>query len=226
MVRRAQIVFAVTSLCVCWTPVAVLADPVTVQLHSGTIVVGHIDIAGAGLNIRGTDGFSFDAGADSALADAQACAPCFSGDRISLSAQIPGSFFGTATLHGRTYEFDISHGGGFFETVTASFVLPTSASGTVLFTTPFMLINSALGLPDADGAIVGGANLSGHGRATGTFRAFYDQAEGRTRFELLESGLRYDFEAGAAPVPEPSSMLLFASGAAFVARRLRRRVMR
>ena len=226
MVRRAQIVFAVTSLWVCWTPVSVLADPV--QVHSGTIVVGHIDIAGAGLNIRGTHGFSFDAGADSALADAQACAPCFSGDRISLSAQIPGYFFGTATLQGRNYEFDISHGGGFFETVTASFVLPTSASGTVLFTIPFMLINSALGFPDADGAIVAGANLSGHGRATGTFRAFHDQAEGRTRFELLESGLRYEFEAGAAPapVPEPSSMLLLASGAAFVARRLRRRVIR
>lgn len=112
MVRNSQVLSVLTLVCLFSAPGSVLADPIRVEVTAGTIGVGHLDIAGAALNIAGTRGFSFQGGSDSALAHAQSCLPCFSGDRISLSAEITGFFSGTGMLAGRTYEFDISNGGG------------------------------------------------------------------------------------------------------------------
>jgi hypothetical protein len=39
------------------SPASIPADPINIKVKSGIIVVGHVDIAGAGLNIRGTWGF-------------------------------------------------------------------------------------------------------------------------------------------------------------------------
>ena len=165
--------------------VAVRADD-PVRIKSGSVEVGSpVSLTGGAYDIEGTQDFSYVGGAEGGTSEGD-CGPCLAGDTISLTTELTGTYFGTATYRGQTYELDISNGSGSFTFSSPKFTLPPAESNTVVtIEQPFTLIDTSLALPG--GAVV---PIEGSGTATARFTTFQD---GSDTFYFLED-ITFTFE--------------------------------
>jgi hypothetical protein len=200
----------------------------TIRITSGVVAVGPGVAGPAVMAVFGDQGFSFVSTlSPQGRADARACGqsqPCAPGAAIPVGASWSGLDLlgGVATLDGKVYPqvggatspnqlaFDITGPGA----TAPAFGAADFASVTTPFTlTGLFRYGSASG-PSTT------ADLFGAGLAT------LDLARGTGALadSWVYQGVRYDFGANAVPTPEPSSLLLLATGALLVgAMRWRRR---
>ena len=159
-----------------------------IRITSGTVVVeSPVSLSGGAFKIAGNKGFSYEGGAEGGTSEAD-CGPCLPGDTISLTTQLRGTYFGTLTYKGQTYELDISNGNGDLTFSSPDFVLPPSGGDTELtIDQPFSLTGSSLTLPD--GTVV---PVAGNGVATGRFSTFQDGQD--TYYFLEEITFRFDHD--------------------------------
>ena len=157
-----------------------------VQIKSGTVgVESPVSLAGGAFDIEGTQNFAYVGGAEGGTSDAD-CGPCLAGDTISLTTELRGTYFGTLTYRGQTYELDISNGNGRFTFASPDFVLPPAESGSVVtIEQPFSLVNTSLTLPEGDVVPVEGSGI-----ATARFTTFQDAGE--TYYFLEEITFTFD----------------------------------
>jgi hypothetical protein len=144
-----------------------------VQVKSGTVSVGSpVSLSGGAFEIAGTRDFSYTGGAEGGTSEGD-CGPCAAGDTISLTTELRGTYFGTATYQGKDYELDISNGSGSFTFTSPRFVLPeTTAGEDVAIEQPFELTDSSLTLPDGTQV-----SVDGGGVATARFSTFEDAGQ-------------------------------------------------
>jgi hypothetical protein len=146
---------------------------------------------------------------------------CLPGEQFNLSTRVFVRS-GILTFQGESIEFD-----AFFGTIGSasidlvsptSFVVPTASSGSFVFRSPFRL-DGAAGVPTflppdtPDGDPIPAQrsfSFEGDGTATGTF--FFEDVDGTTLFRF--DTLRFDFDGGPAPIPEPGTLLLLGGGVA------------
>jgi hypothetical protein len=176
---RLKRVTALVALGVVFAVTAELRADDVVRLKSGTVEVGSpVSLSGGTFDIVGTKGLSYTGGADGGTSEAD-CGPCLPGDTISLTTQLRGTYSGTLTYKGQSYELDISNGSGNFTFSSPDFVLPPSAGQSeVTIEQPFSLTDSSLTLPD--GTVI---PVEGGGIATARFSAFQD---GEDTYYFLE----------------------------------------
>jgi hypothetical protein len=195
------------------------AEPVRV-VRFGDVYTGNYD---TGFNLSGTD-YSFMV--SQWLDPIVNCAPCTPGAVLDLSTTLAVRDWdaGRATVDGRTY--DSVYYNGSFNFDTGSVIVPDMPPGqsgpdaqglSRLFTT-FGFTGTLAGFADSSltGVPLFSTALTGGGLVAVAFSNYPP-----------ESGIRvlqldYHF-ADAAPVPEPGTLLLFASGAAWIAARRRKR---
>jgi len=157
-----------------------------VRVRSGTVSVeSPVSLSGGAFQIAGTRGFSYTGGAEGGTSEAD-CAPCVGGATISLTTQLRGTYFGTATYQGKDYELDSSNGSGSFTFTSPAFVLPETTPGEeVVIEQPFELTDSSLTLPNGVQVPV-----EGGGVATARFSTFEDAGQ---TFYFLEE-ITFTFE--------------------------------
>jgi hypothetical protein len=141
-----------------------------VQLKAGTVQVGsEVSLSGGAFAIAGTQEFSYTGGAEGGTSQAE-CGPCLAGDTRSLTTELSGTYFGTLTYRGQTYELDISNGSGSFTFASPEFVLPQpGGEDVVIIEQPFNLVDTSVTLPD--GTVV---PIEGSGTATARYSTFQD----------------------------------------------------
>lgn len=197
----------------------VLAEPVRV-VRTGDVYTGNYD---TGFNLSGTD-FSFMV--SEWLDPIVNCGPCTPGAALDLSTTlvVRGWDAGRATLDGRTYEAVYFNGSFNFDAGSVRVPdMPPGQSGpdseglSRLFTT-FTFTGTLAGFadPSLTGTPLFSTSLTGGGPVVAAFSNYPP-----------ESGIRvlqldYHF-SNPAPVPESGSLLLFGSGAAWLAARWRKR---
>ena len=183
VLKRLACIAAVAA--VCGLSIELRADD-AVRIKSGTVEVGSpVSLAGGAFTIEGTQGFSYTGGAEGGTSEGD-CAPCVAGDTISLTTELTGTYFGTATYRGQTYELDSSNGGGSFTFSSPDFVLPPNdGDGEVIVEQPFSLADSSLALPTGDVVPV-----EGSGTATARFTTFQDA--GVTYYFLVDITFTFD----------------------------------
>lgn len=190
-------------------PIRVVAGEVYLSSETG-FGLGRADVSGPGFSVGG-----------SATTGAGWCYPCVDGETVNLSASFHiGS--GGGTYLGHEFEIDMWGGGANIQITVADFVLPIGpSSGPRTLTMPFTAWGGFYtGHPDFPGA-----DFYGAGTLTATFRtrdAGDGYPPGTTFWSAAE--LSYLFEdQGAAPVPEPATLLLLGTGLAGTLVRYRRR---
>ena len=189
-------------------PAALGADPIVVT--SGLVETevslqeAIVTLAGEGFELRTTAFFNSPLGG--------LCSPCAAGTPVTLNGTYSQGlpFGGTLTIDGATYT-DLHFYGGSGTFVTPEVALPATGSLALPFEFSGLLL--AFANPN-DVEPVFSRQLVGTGTATARFGRI--DGEGNL-FHLLSDGLQYRFEATAAPVPEPTSMLLLGTGLAVVA---------
>lgn len=149
---------------------------------------------------------------------ASRCAPCTPGEAFDLSATMTPRLFppGTATINGRTYDAVFFSGTFNFNAGSVSVPdVPTGGPG-VFPTAPFSFDGMLAGYADISltGTPLFSTALAGGGMASIGFFNYSGS--------LSADGFNYTFK-DTAPVPEPGSLLLFGSGAAWIASRWRSR---
>ena len=205
----------VVSFAVVWllSGTGVFAEPVRF-VTSGN-VYQLVEDGETGFTFAG-DGFRFNGEVSSR--PAATCGPCTPGAMFDLSATMNPLRFppGTATVDGRTY--DSIFFGGTFNFDAGSVIVPNVPLGGpgVYPTVGFSFDGTLAGYADASltGTPLFSTGLAGTGIAS---IGFFNYAG-----SISADGFSYTFE-DANPVPEPSSLLLFASGAAWIASRWRSR---
>jgi hypothetical protein len=193
-------------------PAALSADPIVVT--SGLVETevslheARVTLAGEGFELRTAAFFNSPLGG--------LCSPCAAGTPVTLNGTYSQGlpFGGTLTIDGATYtELRFYGGSGTF--VTPEVALPATGSlATLALPFEFSGLLLAFSNPTTDVEPVFSRQLVGSGTATASFGRI--DGEGNL-FHLLSDGLQYRFEATAAPVPEPTSMLLLGTGLAVVA---------
>jgi hypothetical protein len=194
---------------------AAFADPLRVVEFGGVHTGG--DDTGFFLS-----GAGFEFGVD--------CAPCTPGTALDLSATLPVSGWpaGRATVDGRTYD-SVFFSGSLVLNAGSVIVpdMPPGQSGpdgeglTRLFST-YTFSGTLAGFADSGltGTPLFSADLVGRGGPPLLVRAAFSNYPPESGIRVYQ--LDYVFD-NAAPVPEPGSLLLFGSGAAWIAARWRRR---
>jgi hypothetical protein len=200
------------------TPVTVAqADPVTLTggFMSGVGLGLRFDFQGNGFRAFG----SFEPGV---IGPQFTCTPCVEGESIRLDSSFGGTLgFGTATVGGTTFT-DIEFGG--LMDFAAPQVIAPGIRGDFTVTENFTFTARL------QGAVSGSSDpalftqlLTGRGLVTASFRQSGDPLIDPPMFDF--ASVRYDFTAeDPAPVPEPGTLLLVASGLGAALRYRKRRV--
>jgi hypothetical protein len=189
---------------------AAFADPVRI-VTTGDFFSGNDD---TGFNFGGVD-FHFQV--SQPLAPVVSCTPCTPGTPIDLSSTVAVSGWpaGIATIDGRTYESVFFSGSLNFH---AGSVIAPDGNGSVLLFSPFTFTGTLAGFANASltGTPLFSTSLAGAGASPGTVALFSNEV---VSTGLSLSQVDYHFDTVSA-TPEPASLLLCGSGAAWlVARR-------
>lgn len=203
------------SVLFCSLCAATLVHAETVRVTSGSIVVTGLTELGS-VNVSGTDGFSLvarlspDEGRVDPFTSCGIIPECFPGDLLSVGAFMgTSSFSGTATLNGVTYT-EISG----LDDPTPAWELTGMAtipgfgdfSPTTLLA-PFTISSGLFSLP-------GGTSVPMAGRGTASVLLIPGLEDPSIPRGWLVDRVEYTFEGSAAPVPEPTTLLLVGSGLA------------
>jgi hypothetical protein len=198
-------------------PAELGADPIVVTSGLVETSLGaneaRVTLAGEGFELRTTaSGFNSPLGG--------LCSPCAVGTPVTLNGTYSQGlpYGGTLTIDGATYT-DLHFYTGFGTFVTPEVALPATGSLYSLdlpFEFSGLLVAFATPDEDFEGVVepVFSRQLVGTGTATGSF---YRDTDEDNLFHLESEGLQYRFGATAAPVPEPTSMVLLGTGLAAVA---------
>lgn len=191
---------------------AAVAEPV--RLITSGNVYQIVEDGETGFTFAGS-GFTFNGEVSSR--PASTCGPCMPGTAFDLSATMTPRLFppGTATIDGRTYDAVFFSGTFNFEAGSVSVPEVPMGGPGVYPTAPFSFDGTLAGYADASltGAPLFSTALAGGGMAS---IGFFNYGS------ISADGFSYTFE-DTAPVPEPGSLLLFGSGAAWIASRWRSR---
>jgi PEP-CTERM motif-containing protein len=194
----------------------VAADTITIPIliTGGSAEVRNPGFLGpdfrASFGLTGPDGFVL--GGSGSGSPAGGCGFCFSGHTGSLSTSI-GANFGSITYQDLGGEFSLFRTGGgtlFFN--GGPFTLPMTATGTLVFRSPFTLSGSIFLGPEPNPAGPGPSRrfaFSGSGFATASFTA--GSLFGGDQEFRFDNAV-YEFADSPPPVPEPGTMLLLATG--------------
>jgi hypothetical protein len=196
-------------------PPTVTADPIAIT--SGVITLPS-SFGGGPITLAGTDGtrmFTFAGTISDIDPDPYSCHPCVS--QIGIGINAPGAAHGTLTYGNESYQT----GGGFLDT-EGTLVLFVQGGPILLpvplvigeirsFSVPFTASGRLLPPPiPGDGL---GNTLTGSGVATVTLSGGPGNEVNPLVWDFRRAEYRFTAETGGpAPVPEPTSFLLFASG--------------
>jgi hypothetical protein len=207
MVRLA----ALAALVCCFDsiPAFVRADPITITGGALTAT----GVFGSTTFILTGKGFAVAGGREPGSADPSGCSPCVAGDIVSFNGQFAGESTlgsGPAILNGLAYSKLFYAGRLGFEGGEVEF---PGGSSTVNLVSPFAL-SSDPGDPSflqgfldefLQGTPVFSVALAGQGVATATYT---EGPQGLFNY----SNVTYAFQSSTQPVPEPTSVLLLATG--------------
>jgi MYXO-CTERM domain-containing protein len=178
---------------------------------------------GGTISVSGTEGFSLTGSVHRGSVQPSGFTPLPAGSTVPVNALWGGSDVpGTLTLAGVTfpsYTQGVTPGSTAWDFDAGSVTLPAlgNVGDVVVLTSPFTVTGSVITPPLSGPSPAFEATLFGQGLATLTLQ--------RTSAEAAWLGrdLRFDFEESPSPVPEPSTLLLAASGLAAIHRIRRRR---
>lgn len=195
------------------------ADPVRVVTW-GTFASGQED---TGFLLQGSD---FDLRASWGLDPVVQCGPCTPGSALNLSSTVavtdwPSPVSGV-TFNGHTYESVFFRGTLAFN--AGSVIVPDIPPGgpTTILSSTFTFAGTlaAFSEPGGTGTPLFSTDLSGSGMGPFAARVVFINRDGAPHLQVHQ--LDYHFD-NVAPTPEPGSLLLFGSGAAWVAASWRQR---
>jgi hypothetical protein len=195
---------------------AASADPVRIVTSGSVFQLVEDGETGFGLL-----GAGFQVNGEVSSRPAQTCGPCIPGTPINLSATMTPLLFppGSASIDGQIFEsvfFD-----GLFNFAAGAVIVPDVPVGQdgIFPDTSFTFTGTLSGFSDISltGPPLFALTLAGRGTASHGFFNFPSN-----NGSISRDGFNYEFES-TAPVPEPGSILLTVSGAAWLASRFRRR---